>query len=86
MPTTLYKVPAQVSNVNIPLVTASRGYNGGGMDRNNSKRLLDCLDAYVQLLPPETAPIIAVLCSLRDVVQGVNHQSSLHLLKVKNFV
>ena len=82
MPTTLYGVSAQVSNVSIPLVTASKGYNGGGMDGNNSKWLLDRLDAFVQLLLPETAPIIAVICSLRDVFQGVNHQSSLHLLKV----
>ena len=58
------------------------GYNGGGMDGNNCKRLLDRLDAFVQLLLPETAPIVAVICSLRDVFQGVNHQSSLHLLKV----
>ena len=47
------------------------GYHGGSMDGNNCKRLLDNLDEFAQLLPPEMAPIIAVLRALGAVAKGI---------------
>ena len=46
------------------------GYHGGSMDGNNWKRLLDQIDAFAQLVPPEMAPFKAVLRALRVVAQG----------------
>ena len=37
------------------------GYQGGGLDGNNSKRLLDKVDALQQFLPPNAAPVIDCL-------------------------
>ena len=37
------------------------GYNGGALDGNNCKRLLDNLDVFASQLSEETAPIIDVL-------------------------
>ena len=46
------------------------GYNGGGTDGNNSKRVLDRVDELASTLPPETAPIVANLRAFKDVVKG----------------
>ena len=46
------------------------GYQGGGTDGNNSKRVLDEVDQLAAILPPETGPIIANLRSLKVLVSG----------------
>ena len=46
------------------------GYNGGALDGNNCKRLLDNLDVFASQLSEETAPIIDVLRAFRCVAKG----------------
>ena len=47
------------------------GYNGGGLDGNNCKRLLDKVDALEQVLPPTAAPVIDCFRAFKHVVEGV---------------
>ena len=46
------------------------GYHSGGYDGNNLMRILDHLDNLAGYLPPECAPIMAVLRTFKEVVHG----------------
>ena len=47
------------------------GYNGGGLDGNNSKRLLDRLDRLASKFPSNCGPIFTSLQGLKRVVEGI---------------
>ena len=47
-----------------------RGYNGGGFDGKNSKKVLENVDSLAQYLPNECSPIIEALRAFKEVVSG----------------
>ena len=46
------------------------GYQGGGYNGNESKKILECLDDLEQYLPPNCAPIIQSMRALKAVIHG----------------
>ena len=46
------------------------GYQGGGYDGVNSKRILNLVDDLAAYLPPNCAPIIASLRAFKSIVEG----------------
>ena len=46
------------------------GYNGGGLDGNNSKRLLQNLDSLKRVAPMSTVSVSACLSSFSNIISG----------------